>query len=385
MRFVAGPRQAGKTTLAKKFLNKNQFDKLYFSWDFRSTRIAYQKDPEFYQQTLLNLQPTKTPWICFDEIHKYPKWKDILKEIYDKHGELYRFIITGSARLDLFRKSGDSLIGRFFLFKLFPFALNEITEKNRPRDDHLLDQEGFLNKRISNVKYDQDVMENLLKFSGFPDPFLAQKEAFHKKWRNTYIDRLIHDDLKEISQVSDLENVSRLMLLLPEKIGSPLSVNSLREDMLVSYNALKNYLYLLELVYIFFKVDSYSKNISRSIKKEKKLYFFDWTHISDHAKRFENYVAVELKSLIEIWNDGGHEFELYYLRTRDGKESDFLLVKDKHPWLIIEVKSTRQKIERHHYTSAKKLGNIPVLQIVRENNIVEKHENGYQVSASRFF
>ncbi len=385
MRFVAGPRQSGKTTLAHKFLKDNHMEKLYFNWDYRETRVAYQKDSEFYQQALLNVQPSKTPWICFDEIHKYPKWKNILKETYDKHGQLYQFIITGSAKLDMFRKSGDSLVGRYFLFRLFPLVLNEITGRNKPQNDHLLSVEEFLNKRLSLVKYDQNIMKVLLKFSGFPDPFLAQKEAFHKKWRNTYIDRLIHEDLREISQVADLENVSRLMLLLPEKTGSPLSVNSLRNDMLASYNALKNYLSLLELTYITFMVETYSKSIARSIKKERKLYFFDWTYVTDPAKRFENYVAVELKAMIEIWNDLGHDFELYYLRTKDGKESDFLLLKDKKPWLIIEVKFSKQKIERHHYLSAKKLGHIPILQIVWENNIAEKYENSYQVSASRFF
>lgn len=385
MRFVAGPRQSGKTTLAIKFLKENHLDKLYFNWDYRETRIAFQKDPEFYEQALLDIQPTKTPWICFDEIHKYPKWKNILKEVYDKHGRKYRFIITGSAKLDLFRKSGDSLAGRYFLFRLFPLVLNEITGRNKPRSDLLNGPEDFINNRLSRVEYRQEGMEGLLKFSGFPDPFLAQNESFHNKWRNAYVDRLIREDLREMSQVADLENVSRLMLLLPEKAASPLSVNSLRNDMLVSYNALKNYLFLLELAYISFPVEPYSRNIARSIRKEKKVYFFDWTHITDIAKRFENYVSVELKALIEIWNDLGNDFELFYLKTKDGKESDFLLLRNKKPWLIIEVKLTGQKIERHHLNSAKKLGNIPVLQLVRENNITEKHGQSYQISASRFF
>ncbi|MFH1428435.1 MAG: hypothetical protein ABIH39_01705, partial [Candidatus Margulisiibacteriota bacterium] len=128
-----------------------------------------------------------------------------------------------------------------------------------------------------------------------------------------------------------------------------------------------------------------SQSISRSIKKEKKLYYFDWTYISDPAARFENYIAVELKALIEMWNDLGHNFDINYLRTKEGKESDFLLIKDNLPWLIIEVKMKKQKVEHHHYHYAQILGNIPVLQIVMENNIAEKYENGYQVSASRFF
>lgn len=323
MRFIAGPRQAGKTTLAQQFLKENNQEKLYFNWDFRETRIVYQKDPEFYLRDLLNMTPAKTLWFCFDEIHKYPKWKDVLKEIYDKHSNTYRFIVTGSARLDLFRKSGDSLAGRFFLFKLFPLVLNEISIGNKPDEDLLNSGTDFINKRLCILKYQQEEMESLLKFSGFPDPFLAQKERFHKKWKNTYIDKLIYEDLREISRVVDLENISRLLFLLPEKTGSPFSLNSLRNDMLVSYNALKNYIFLLELAYVIFVVEPYSRNIARSLRKEKKLYYFDWTYIDNPAKRFENYVAVELKALVEMWNDFGHDFELFYLRTKDGKESDF--------------------------------------------------------------
>ncbi|MFH1428523.1 MAG: AAA family ATPase, partial [Candidatus Margulisiibacteriota bacterium] len=216
MRFIAGPRQAGKTTLAQSFLEELFQENLYFNWDFRETRLAYQQDTDYYLHALLNVGSAKNYWFCFDEIHKYPKWKDILKEVYDKYGQQYHFIITGSARLDLFRKSGDSLAGRYFLFKLFPLVLNELTNINKPQADNLSSGWKFIEKRISSAKYLQNDMENLLKFSGFPDPFLAQKENFHNKWKTTYLDRLIQEDLREISQVADLENVSQLIMLLPD-------------------------------------------------------------------------------------------------------------------------------------------------------------------------
>ncbi|MBF0276033.1 MAG: ATP-binding protein [Nitrospinae bacterium] len=381
MRFIAGPRQSGKTTIIKSFLEKKDRLKDYYNWDYRETRTDFQKNPDFYNAPILE----KNAWVCFDEIHKYPKWKDILKEAYDKNVGEINFVITGSARLDLFRKSGDSLAGRYFLFRLNPLSLNELTKVNYPCAISCAANE-FIRRRLENNHFRQEEMLHLLEFSGFPDPFLSGKRIFHKKWKNDYIDKVIHEDIREIAQVREIENISRLMLLLPVKVGSPLSVNSLMEDMLCSYNALRNYLYLMELSYVTFFVPPYSHGVSRAIKKDKKLYFYDWTRVQDEHMRFENYVAMELKILADIQNDLGETFSLQYVRKRDGKESDFLLVKDNSPWLLIEVKTSRQKIASHHYTNAKALGDIPILQIVRENVIAENcGNNSWQVSASRFF
>ncbi len=385
MRFIAGPRQCGKTTMAKEFLEAHGMLQFYYSWDDRETKQKYLKNSRFYQESLLDVPPSMTPWICFDEIHKYPKWKDVLKSMYDADCKITRFIVTGSARLDMLRKSGDSLAGRYFLFKLYPLVLNELSKINNPVLDDFDSPSNLIEKRIGSKRYEQELMEKLLKFSGFPDPFISGKEIFQKKWKNSYLDKLINEDLLSLGHIKEVENVARLLLLLPHKIGSPLSVNSLLQDMLVSYNALRNYLSLIEMAYVTFMISPYSSGISRSIKKEKKLYFYDWTHVRDEGAKFENYIAVELKAMIEIWNDLGNEFGLNYLRTKDGKESDFLITKEGTPWLIIEAKTKSQKIANHHFITAKKLGNIHVLQIVKENNIAKRYDRGYQISASRFF
>lgn len=383
MRFIAGPRQCGKTTIAKSWLQENQLHRHYYNWDFRETRTNYQKNADWFAESIVNRTPEC--WVIFDEIHKYPQWKNILKEVYDKHADWLRLVVTGSARLDMFRKSGDSLAGRYFLFNLYPIALHELTGSRCPLDDDLTAADNFIQRRLSRTEEAQQHLEQLLVFSGFPDPLLSGKTIFHKKWQTTYIDKIINEDISSIAHVKDLENISRLLLLLPQRIGSPLSVNSLLEDLLVSYNAVSNYLHLLDMSYVTFTISPYSTKITRSIKKEKKLYLYDWTCIPEESYRFENYVAVELKSTISLWNDLGNQFELYYLRTREGKESDFMITKDQRPWLIIEVKSSKQKIESHHYKSAVLLGNIPVIQLIRQAGVAEKYDNAYQVSAARFF
>lgn len=383
MRFIAGPRQAGKTTLVTTFLKSLSLSAHYHNWDYRETRIAHQENPDWYAESILDRD--QRTWMAFDEIHKYPHWKDVLKEAYDKHKEFLTYIVTGSARLDFFRKAGDSLAGRYFLFRLFPLVLNELSKQNNPHKDSIADPLSFIKKRLKNKRYADNEMLSLLKFSGFPDPFLKGTELFQRKWKNDYLDRLLYDDISQLAQVKELENISKLFLILPSKIASPLSTNSLTRDLSVSYNAVKNYLYLLELCYIIFMIPPYSKNIARSLTKERKCYLFDWTHISDEGARFENYIAVELVALLATWRDLGYQFQLNYIRTKEGKESDFLITKDHEPWLLIEVKLAKQTIAAHHFRYAHELGDIPVLQLIKETGVAERYENNsFQVSASRF-
>ncbi len=381
MRFLAGPRQTGKTTITKSFVN----NATYFNWDLKTTKDKFRKDPYFFE-TLIYDAPGK-PWIAHDEIHKMPQWKNILKDYFDKFENDARFIITGSARLDLFRKSGDSLAGRYFLFKLFPLTLSEAVDNKVKLPDRNINAQDFVEQRLSNVEYHQEALEQLLAFSGFPEPFLKANTRFYTRWSADLTDRLIHEDVRDLTRIVELQNIETLSHLLTERIGSPLSLNSVREDMTVSYNAVKNAISALELVYMVFMVPPYSERISRSLKKEKKCYFFNWTLASNEAVLFENYVSVELKALTELWNDYGiGRYNLFYIRTKEGKESDFLITNNSEPWCLFEVKLKDGPIERHHFKHARLLGDIPIVQLCKENKILKKGEkNSIRVSASRFF
>ena len=383
MRFVAGPRQVGKTTLAKAFLSNNNSLDNYYNWDQRKIKISYRQNPYFFSEHLLGQAHC---WICFDEIHKMPKWKNILKDFFDTYEDRVTFIITGSARLDLFRKSGDSLAGRYFLFHLFPFNLRELLKREMPLK-FLNDPNNFIENILSRTTYEQKAIEHLLRFSGFPEPMLKASDNFHIKWQNDYIDHILNEDLRPLSKIAEIENIANLFYLLPTKIGSPLSINSLKEDLEVSFPTIKNYVKALDLVYMIFAIKPYSKKINRSLKKEEKIYFYDWTRIEDKGIRFENYVAFELKNMISLWNDAGiGRFELCYVRNRAGKESDFLITYNFQPWILLVAKLSYSKIESHHIHFAKMLGNIPFIRIVLENNITQLYKaNLYQISASRFF
>lgn len=382
MRLVAGPRQVGKTTLARAFLEKSGCPELYYNWDLRSIRSRFREDPYFYNADALKLSGEKERWICFDEIHKFPGWKDILKDAFDSFEEKYRFVVTGSARLDLFRKAGDSLSGRFFFYRLLPVSLFELTGRGLviPDGDARDFVEGFLSRPAA-----QSDMEHLIAFSGFPEPLLKGDEVFSSSWHDAYLDTLVRGDLRDLTKIHELENVVTLLHLLPERVGAPLSINSLREDMGASYNAVRNYVRALNLTYVIFAVAPYQKKIARAIKKESKVYLFDWTIILDEAKRFENYIACELKHRAELWTTVTKcRFDLSYVRTRDGKESDFLITRDGRPYLLLEAKLSSEEVEPHHLGYARQLG-TPFVQIVKRPGIAKaSKEPVFVISAANF-
>jgi len=383
MRFISGPRQVGKTTLAREFLNSAGCNELYFNWDKRDVRNRFLADPYFYNSDALKVEATPKRWICFDEIHKYPKWKNILKDAFDSFEEKYQFVVTGSARLDLFRKSGDSLSGRYFIFRLLPVSLSELTGRQEILPEG--NAADFIEESISQTSHQKD-LELMLMFSGFPEPLLKGDEIFSSRWHEEYIDTLVKEDLRDLTKIHDLENVVTLMNLLPRRVGSPLSVNSLTEDIEVSYNAVRNYIDSLVLTYVIFRVQPYTKKISRALKKESKVYFYDWSQVAEPSKRFENYVACELKNRIELWSGATkYKFDLFFVRTRDKKETDFLVTRGGEPYFLVEVKMSDENVESHNRLHATKLGNIPLVQILQKPDVVKAGKNNiYVISASRF-
>jgi predicted AAA+ superfamily ATPase len=388
MRFIAGPRQSGKTTLAKAFLAAHDSAQLYYNWDLRQIRDSYKADEGFFESAMRDVKARGSiPWICFDEIHKMPHWKNILKGIFDRFEAESRFIIMGSARLEWFRKAGDSLAGRYFPFRLNPLSLSEVA--GRPAAELRPDESAaeFVRRKLGRSDAERELLDGLLQFSGFPEPFMAADESFYRRWQRDTVDALTREDIRNLTRILAVEHVATILQLLPERVGSPLSLNALREDVETSYTTIKNAVRAMELTYAIFTVSPYSRKIARAVKKERKAYFYDWGRCPDPAKLFENYVAVELKSMIDLWHDAGlAEFELMYVRMKDGKETDFLITKNREPWCLFEAKLQDGPIARHHAAHARALGDIPLVQIVREDGILKKEEKDFfRMSASRFF
>jgi hypothetical protein len=321
MVFIGGARQIGKTTLAKELVATHFKEFAYFNWDARSDRKKIL-DSEF---------PGSAELLIFDEIHKYNKWKTFIKGEYDIHKDRYKFLITGSARLNIYRRGGDSLQGRYHYYTLHPFSLAEILNLKN-------EIELFKELPISSTNHFA-VLEALEHFGGFPEIFLKQDARALRRWHNEKIERLFREDIRDVEAVRDIGNMQLLSDILPSKVGSLLSINSIREDLEVSHRAITNWLSILEQFYYHFRIYPFHQQKIRSIKKEPKLYLFDWSEVTNEGARFENMIASHLLKFIQYLKEyEGYQTNLFYLRNVDKKEVDFLVtVKDK-PWFCVEAK-----------------------------------------------
>lgn len=301
MVFVAGPRQVGKTTLAKAVLHDEAG---YLNWDIAEHR-----------QAILKRELPAVELLVFDEIHKYRSWRNYLKGLYDQRQGRCRILVTGSGRLDFYRFGGDSLQGRYHLLRLHPLSLAELESDAA------------------------ETLMDLLRLGGFPEPFLAGSESEAKRWSREYRSRLVREEVTSLESIIDLGNMELLALRLPDLVGAPLSVNSVREDLQVSHKAVSHWLDIFERLYAIVRLTPFGSPQIRAVKKERKHYHFDWTLVDDLPKRFENLVAMHLLKWVHYQQDTeGSDLELRYFRDVDGREVDFVITDRKGPVILVEVK-----------------------------------------------
>ena len=354
---------------------------LYFNWDDISTRQAYFADSRFFESPARSLG-IQDPWIVFDEIHKRNRWRDILKGAYDLFADEFRFLITGSARLDLFRRSGDSLVGRYNLFHMMPLSIGKVT--HTPREPCFLEQtdskkladslEDTISRPLSSEAV--EAYECLLQYGPFPEPFLKQNERFSRKWHQDYISLVVRDDLRDISRVAQLDKVENLLFLLPSRIMAPLSIPNLAGELEVAHTTAKSWLEQLRRLYLVFSVDPWSRKIRRGLRKAKKWYFLDWYYAPEGAARLENMMATYLYRTCLAMTDMGYgNYRLHYLRTLDKKEIDFIVARDNRPILAIEVKSADIKLSKPLKDRRKWFPDLLPLgfQVVNQRNILQKY------------
>ena len=309
MVFVAGPRQVGKTTLA---LSLPEAANGYLSWDVAEHR----------ERILKRELPNCSLWV-FDEIHKYRSWRNWLKGLYDGSRPEQRILITGSARLDYYRFGGDSLQGRYHLLRLHPFSAKELAIRTPA---------GF---------------RDLLKLGGFPEPFLSGSEIEAQRWSREYRNRLVREDVTGLERIQDLGNLELLVLRLPELVGSPLSVNAIREDLRLSHKTVDGWLRVLERLYAIFRLSPFGAPRIRAVKKEQKHYHFDWSLVPSDAARFENLVGSHLLKWVHFEQDArGRDLDLRYFRDTDGREVDFVAAEGRRPKLMVECKWADASVDR---------------------------------------
>lgn len=331
MVLVVGPRQCGKTTLAREILAKR--GGAYYSWDIAAHRAALRAG---------TLDASSKLWV-FDELHKFRQWRNWLKGVWDEHHRRHQVLVTGSARLDVYSRGGDSLQGRYFKHRLHPLTLGEVEGLAGPSSLDGVTQGLFEGARKSPGR---GTLESLLTLGGFPEPFLEGDATFAKRWRISYGELLVREDVRALEVVRDLDRLELLFERLPGCVGSVLSINALREDLEVAFETVRRWIGMLENVYACFRVPPFGAPRLKAVKKEQKLYCWDWARVDDPAARFENLVAVHLVRFVDWARDVlGEPLELRYFRDTVGHEVDFILQRGRTPWLAVECKSSPRPLD----------------------------------------
>ncbi len=387
MAFISGPRQVGKTTFTKAMLAERGVGN-YYNWDETKFRRLWSKDPA---QVIPKTSSENKPLIILGEIHKAKSWKRSVKGIYDTLQSPCDIIVTGSAKLNIYRRSSDSLLGRYHNFRLHPFSLRELGASfSEPfiHPDNLLDL--LFEDGQSHLMGSQEILSQLDRFGGFPEPLISQSVRTLNLWQRSRIERLIREDLRDLSRLLELSQVEMLASLLPERVASPLSINSLAEDLEVAFNTVKHWIkYLKELFYCY-EIKPFSNSLPRSIKKEGKLYLWDWSEVENEGARFENMTASHLLKYVHYLSDTGYgTYDLKYIRNKEKKEIDFLVMKNNKPWFPIEVKLNDDKPSPNWKAFMKHLKCDRAVQITSKENVFKVYkQDDWQlliVSANKFF
>lgn len=354
MVFIGGPRQSGKTTLSQNILHPQFTDwqSRYLNWDDATDR----------ENIIKERFPTAPGLLMLDEVHKFSRWRQVIKGLFDKRGKDLKILVTGSARLDYYRRGGDSLQGRYYFYRLFPLTVAEL---DAPQPS---------------------AVNDLLQFGGFPEPFLLSSEKETKRWSRSYRLRLVREDLRDLEQVKDIDSIEQLALRLPDLVGSPLSINALREDLQVSHQSVSRWISMLENLYMLFRIYPFGAPKIRAVKKEAKHYHWDWTLVKERGKRFENLVACHLmKWCCFLQDTEGRDMELRFFRDIDRREVDFVLMEDGLPIHFIECKSSQKGASRSLNYLIKRFPHVKATQVDLEGKADLIDKNGIRICPAHLF
>ena len=331
MVFLSGPRQVGKATLARIFATD------YLNWETKDVRQLVLKGAAAVGESLaLDARQKAKRVLVFDEIHRYSKWKGFLKGFFDLYENEARIFATGSARMDVYKRGGDSMMGRYFPYRIHPFSVAELTNPTIPDETKIVRPP----KKIDAAQW-----ETLCTFGGFPEPLTNGSMRFLRKWRSLRLEQLLREDIRDVTRSVELDQIEALATILATRSGEQLVMAPLACDVTTSEPTVKKWISLLKALYYGFTVKPYFKNVENSLRKTPKWYLRDWSGIEDDGKRMETLVACHLLKAVEGWTDLGFgEFDLFYLRDKNQREVDFLVTRDKKPWFLAEVKNSDAKL-----------------------------------------
>ncbi|MCY4489653.1 MAG: ATP-binding protein, partial [Deltaproteobacteria bacterium] len=333
MAFVSGPRQVGKTTTCRRHADS------YRNWDNVDDRELLLAGPGNLAEAVGANRLSETPPVAlFDELHKFPSWKPFLKGLYDTYGDRLRIIVTGSSRLDVYRRGGDSLMGRYFSYRMHPFSVAETVSRQLPDAERVIRQP----RMIESADF-----EALWHHGGYPEPFLRRDNRFSRRWRSLRLQQLVREEIRDLTQVQQMDQMELLVRRLTRQSGRQLVFGNLAREVRVAADTVRRWVAALCDFHLGFLVRPWFRNVSRSLRKEPKWYLRDWADIEDVGQKAETFVACHLLKAVEGWNDMGlGRFELGYLRDKEKREVDFLVAREGSPWILVEVKYRDESLSR---------------------------------------
>ncbi|HAB98917.1 MAG TPA: hypothetical protein DCE71_03745 [Parachlamydiales bacterium] len=362
MVFMMGPRQTGKTTLSLEasgeYLNHS-----YFNWDNPAEKLLFLEGVKaIAKQAGLDQLHAEKPVLVFDEIHKFGKWKNFLKGFFDLYEKTARIIVTGSSKLDIYKRGEDSLMGRYFYYRIHPLSVAEIVSPEWTE----------IELRSPRAISDED-WTALLMHGGFPEPFLQRSSHFSRRWKSIRKEQLFREDIRDGTRIQELAQLELLADLLLSQAAQAMDYFSLSKKVGVSSDTIRRWIKVLKSFYYCFSIQPWSKNVARSLIKERKLYLWDWSLIEDEGQRHENLVASHLLKAVHYWTDLGlGEFDLYYLRTKDQHEVDFLVTKEKKPWFLVEVKTKAKGLNSALYRFLEETNASHAFQVAFDLPFIQK-------------
>lgn len=360
MAMLTGPRQVGKTTSSRAVDESCA----YLTWDNPDDKKTIVAGPNRVAERLGLSDLISSPkLLILDEVHKYGRWKSFLKGLYDTHGDKSRIIVTGSARMNVYKRGGDSLMGRYFLYRMHPLSVGELASP-------------CLRKSVINLprKIGTDELQRLLEFGGFPEPFLKSDRRFYNRWRRLRTEQLFFEDIRDLTKISEISQMIMLADLLRERSGRLLNMSRLSSDIQVTVDTIRRWIETLDSMYYCFIVRPWFSNVPKSIRKQPKVYLWDWSLLSDKGARAENFIASHLLKAVHFWTDSGFgEFGLSFLRDKEKREVDFVITKDKKPFILVEAKSSGNAGLSASLEYFQKKLNVPhAFQVSMDMNFVER-------------
>jgi predicted AAA+ superfamily ATPase len=362
MAFIAGPRQVGKTTCSK-MLAAQCDQSHYLNWDNTNQRKLLMRGPDAVATSLHLMTASKAKsLIVFDEIHKYRKWKLFLKGFFDLYEDQASIVVTGSTKLDLYRRGGDSLMGRYFLYRMHPLSVAELLTTSLRKSEI-----------ISSQCLGKDKFQQLMTYGGFPEPFTKADRQFSNNWQRLRKQQLLKEDIRELSQIQDLAHLEFLIDILIEEASTQLNVATISNQLNIAQSTITRWINTLKTFYFCFTIKPWHQNVRRAIRKMPKIYLWDWSLVKDIGKKHENFIASHLLKAVHFWIDSGFgDYDLFYLRDKEKREVDFLVTKDRKPWFLVEVKTSSNAKISENLVYFQELLKVPhAFQVVIDMDEVE--------------